>query len=148
MIRKLDHIGHVVKNIDEGIKLYGDILRLTPKDMGKKVVVTLEDLGVKIALLPIGDNFIELLEPIGTKGRFARHLKERGEGLFHLCIFVDEFDTEVKTLKRKGYKLEEETTAQLFPGYTVRLAWLSPRETKGVWIELSDMASLPPSFLK
>ena len=141
MFKNLDHVGIVVKNLDEAIKLYGNILRLTPSDMG---IVTLRDLGVKLALLPIGDNFIELLEPIGTEGRFARHLREKGEGLFHLSIFTEEFDTEVKALKEKGYKFEEEATTQLFSGFNVRLAWLSPEETTGLWIELVDLASLPP----
>lgn len=141
MFKRLDHVGVVVKNLDEALKLYGDILRLSPWDLG---TIILKDLGVKLALLPIGDNFIELLEPISTKGRFARYLREKGEGLFHLSIFTEDFDAEVKALKEKGYKLEEEVTTQLFSGFNVRLAWLSPEETTGLWIELVDLASLPP----
>ncbi len=92
MLKKLDHIGIVVKNLDEAIKLYGDMLNLTPSGMG---IVTIKDVGVKMVLLSIGDNFIELIEPIGTENRFAKHLREKGESLFHLCVFAEDFDAEV-----------------------------------------------------
>jgi hypothetical protein len=100
--------------------------------------------GVRLVWLPIGDNFIELIEPMDTKTRFARHLKENGEGFFHISVFAEDYDKEIKTLKEKGYKLEEESFVFL-PGSKVKLAWLSPKQTKGAWIEIVDMASLPPS---
>ena len=142
MFDKLDHVGVIVKDLNESIKLYADMLNLTPNDMG---IVTLNDLGVKFVLLPIGNSFIELLEPIGTEGRFAKHLREKGTGLFHLSIFTRDYDAELDALKKKNYKVEEEATAQLFPGYSVRLAWLSPDQTGGCWIEIVDVNSQPPA---
>jgi methylmalonyl-CoA/ethylmalonyl-CoA epimerase len=141
MFKNVDHVGIIVKNVEEAAKLYEDMLNLSPSSLG---IVTLPGMGIKIVLLPIGDMFIELIEPIKKDGRFFKHLKERGEGLFHICIFADDFDSEVEKLKNKGYKVEEEGTPELFPGFTVRLAWLSPEETNGHWIEIADLSSMPP----
>jgi methylmalonyl-CoA/ethylmalonyl-CoA epimerase len=145
MLKKVDHVGIMVKNVEEATKSYEDMLNLSPSSLG---TVTLSGMGIKIVLLPIGDTFIELVEPIKKEGRFFNHLKERGEGLFHICIFADNFDSEVEKLKNKGYKVEEEATPELFPGFTVRLAWLSPKETKGHWIEIADLSSMPPELGK
>lgn len=141
MFIKFNHVSHVVKNLDEAIKLYSDILRLKPWDPG---IITLpKEQGTKLVWLPIGDNVIELIEPTDTKTRFARHLREKGEGFFHISIFAEDYDTEIRRLKEKGYKLEEESF--LFLGSKARLAFLVPEQTKGVWIEIVDMASVPPA---
>jgi methylmalonyl-CoA epimerase len=140
MFKKLDHVGVVVNNIDEALKLYTKMLGVTPWDKG---IVKIPEKGLQLVLLGIGDSFIELIEPSGSQSREARFLKERGEGLFHLSIFTESFDLEVERLKGKGFPVEEEEIKTLFPGYNVRLAWLPPRDTRGVWIELVDSASLP-----
>lgn len=116
------------------------MLGLTPWDKG---IVRNPEHGLQVVLLPIGDSFIELIEPIGPESRFSRFLKERGEGLFHLSIFTEDFDAEVKSFKAKGFPVQEEEAKNLFPGYTVRLAWLPPEATRGHWIELVDAASVP-----
>jgi methylmalonyl-CoA epimerase len=141
MYKKFNHVSHVVQNLDEAIKLYSDVLRLNPWDIG---IVTLPDeQGVKMVWLPIGDNFIELIEPVNDKSRFARSMKERGEGFFHISIIAEDFDDEVKTLKEKGYELDEETFVFLPQFKKARVAWLSPSETKGAWIEIVDATTLP-----
>jgi methylmalonyl-CoA/ethylmalonyl-CoA epimerase len=135
MFKKFNHVSHIVKNLDEAIKMYSDILRISPWDVG--VVTTKE---VKLVWLPLGDNFIELMEPIDSENRFARHLEEKGEGFFHISIFADEYDTEIKALKEKGYELDEESF--MFGGVQARLAFLSPEQTKGAWIEIVDIAGM------
>ena len=140
MSKRLDHVGIVVKDIDEATSLYGKMLGLTPWDKG---VVEDSENGVRLLSLPTGDAFfIELIQPISSKNRFARFLKERGGGLFHLCFLTDDFDKEVKAWKEKGFPVEEEM-AMSFPEHPFRLAWLSPESTQGVWIELSDAAAIP-----
>ena len=142
MSRRLDHLGIVVKDIDEAASLYGKMLGLTP---GGRGVMDDTENGVRLLSLPTGDTFIELIQPTSSENRFARFLKERGGGLFHLCIFVEDFDNEIKALKEKGFKLEEEM-AHSFPGKPFRLAWLSPESTQGPWIELVDMAAVPENL--
>jgi methylmalonyl-CoA epimerase len=143
MSKKLDHVGIVVKNVEEAASLYGKMLGLKPWSMGVK-----EDIknGVRLLSLPIGDTFIELIQPTSPKNRFAKFLRERGGGLFHICIFVEDFDKEVQALKEKGFKPEEEM-ANISPEHPFRLAWLSPKSTQGVWIELADMAAVPENLL-
>jgi methylmalonyl-CoA epimerase len=139
MSLKFDHLGIVVKDIEEAANLYHEILGLTPWSMGVK-----EDSanGVRLLSLPTGDTFIELIQPVSSNNRFARFLRERGGGLFHLCFFADDFDKEVRALKEKGFTVEVET-ASIDPEHPFRLAWLPPESTPGVWIELADMAALP-----
>ena len=142
-MKRMDHVGIAVNNIEDALKLYVDMLNLTPWDRG---IVEIADKGLKVVLLPIGENNIELLQPTNPENREARFLRERGEGLFHITIETDNFDTDVKTLKEKGFAVEEEVTTGLFHGYMLRLAWLPPEDTQGVWIELVDLASVPASL--
>jgi methylmalonyl-CoA/ethylmalonyl-CoA epimerase len=139
MTVQFDHLGIVVKDINEAARLYGEMLGLKPWDKG---VVEDAENGVLLLSLPTGNTFIELIQPTRPDNRFARHLKERGEGLFHLCFFTEEYDKEVGAWREKGYSVEEET-ANSFPGHPFRLAWVPPESAKGVWVELSDAAALP-----
>jgi methylmalonyl-CoA epimerase len=141
MFKKFNHVSHVVKNLDEALKMYSDILHLKPWDIG---VVTLpKEQGVRMVWLPIGDNFIELIEPVDEKSRFARSLKERGEGFFHISILAEDFEGEVKALKEKGYKLDEESFVFLPQFKKAKVTWLSPAQSKGAWIEIVDITTLP-----
>ena len=141
MLSSLDHVGIVVKNIEEALDLYGKMLGLTPwnrgilenKKTGQRMVIT----------RPRGGTFLEFIQPpTRVESRHSKYLKEHGEGLFHLCFFSDDFDADIKGLKAKGFPLEEETVA-IFPGVQFRIAWLPPQSTKGVWIEIADKAAIP-----
>jgi catechol 2,3-dioxygenase-like lactoylglutathione lyase family enzyme len=140
MLKKVDHVTFVVKDLDKAVKDYEKILHLTPE----RGISELEE--IKLAMLPVKDGArIELLEPKpNCTNRIGKFLKERGEGVFGLSVFMDDFDTEVKALKDKGVKVEEEIQASVHPGHPLRLAWIPPQEAHGVWIELVDTKSLPP----
>ena len=136
---KFHHLGIVVEDLDEAAKLYQDILGLSPGDHG--VVEDVEN-GVKLLSLPAGSTFIELIQPTRPDNRFARFLRERGEGLFHLSFASEDYDEVVGAWREKGYSLEEEM-ANSFPGHPFRLAWVTPESARGVWLELSDEAAIP-----
>ena len=72
---RFDHLGIVVRDIDEAANLYSEMLGLTPWDRG---VVEDSENGVRLLSLPTGNTFIELIQPITSENRFARFLKERG----------------------------------------------------------------------
>ena len=141
MVSRLDHVGIVVKNIEEALSLYGDVLGLVPwnrgilenKKTGQRMVIT----------RPRGGTFVEFIQPpTRVESRHSRFLKEHGEGLFHLCFFSDDFDAEVSALKEKGFPVEEEVVT-IFPGVQFRIVWLPPQSTLGVWIEIADKAAIP-----
>jgi methylmalonyl-CoA epimerase len=140
---KLDHVGIVVKDINEAASLYEKMLGLTP---WKRGVTEDSEEGVKLLSLPIGDTFVELIQPTNPQNRFAKFLKERGEGLFHLSFLSEDYETEVAGLKKKGYTVEEQVV-NAFPGSSFRQIWLRPEDTLGVWIELVEMNALPKYLL-
>ena len=73
-MRKLSHVGIAVKNIDEAITLFTDVLGFEPP----KVREEYPEIGFKNALFFIGDNFIELLESTDPKSDIGRFLERRG----------------------------------------------------------------------
>jgi catechol 2,3-dioxygenase-like lactoylglutathione lyase family enzyme len=144
MIKRIDHVTMVVKNMEEALKSYEIILHLKP-ETGRKVGEMPE---CRVAMLKTPEGArIELLEPkSGVDSRFSRFLRERGEGVFGLSIFVEDFDGEVKALKDKGVKYEEYCQAAIHPDYPFRIAWVPPEEGHGVWLEFVDSTALPPGI--
>jgi len=63
--------------------------------------------GFEVARLPVGDAFLELVQPVAEKGRFAEQFKERGEGLFSISIEVDDLDEAVDYLRGKGARVSD-----------------------------------------
>ena len=140
MFKKLDHVGVAVNNLEKAMEVFHDVLGLSPTEMG---IFSSKEMGVRGALLPIGNNSIELLEPIDPEGRIGQYMKAKGEGLFHLTIFADDFDAEIAKLEEKGYQMEK-LEGELFPGFSLKAVFLSPEQTLGVPIEIVDVDSLPP----
>lgn len=142
MFEKVDHVTIVVKDMDKALKAYEEILKLTP---GKKgFVKTFGD--TRLVMLTIAGARIELMQPGAGGGRdnpFVQFLNEHGEGIYSYCVYVQDFDAEIKRLKQAGVKLRESTQDFLFPGYPFRIAWVLPEEGLGVAVELVDAAVLP-----
>ena len=140
-MKKVDHVTMVVNNLEEAVKSYGDILHLEPWPEG----IIDNSPECRLVMLPTRSGArIELMEPNPSfESRFSRFLRERGEGVFGLCVFCDDFDAEIASLKAKGIQVEEETQTFLFPENPFRLAWVPPEAGHGVWIELVDARALP-----
>lgn len=131
MIRRIDHIGIAVKNIDDAAKLYTDALGLKVQD-----VELMESVGVKIAMIPVGDSKIELIEPTNPEGGIARFIEKRGEGLHHLAFEVNDIEAALDLLKAKGIPLVDEKPRS--GAGESRIAFLNPRGANGVSIELVE----------
>ncbi len=131
MIRKIDHIGIAVKNLEEALKLYTEVLGLEIE--GTEVV---EDQKVKVAFLPVGDSEIELLESTDPEGPIARYIEKRGEGIQHLALRVDDIEQALEEVKKKGIKLIDEKPR--YGAGNARIAFLHPKSTNGVLIELTE----------
>ena len=131
MIRKVDHIAIVVRNLDEALKLYEDVFGIKPAK-----IETLPQQGVKAALLPIKDGGeIELLEPIDPQSGVAKFLESKGEGIHHICLVVDDVDKELSNLANKGVSLIDK---QGRPGLAGKIGFIHPKSTKGVLFELAQ----------
>jgi len=98
----MDHIGIAVRSIAEARQLY--------ESLGLTVVheETVEQEGVRTALIPAGDARIELLEPTTPDSPIAKFLAKRGEGLHHVALHVDDISAALETLKARGARLISE----------------------------------------
>ncbi len=129
MLQQIDHIGIAVRNLDDTIAFYRDV-------MGLEVSATELFNGMKIAFLRIGDSELELLEDITPNGAIAHHIAKRGEGLQHVAYRVSNIEQALAAMRAKGITLIDE---QPRPGArNARVAFLHPTSTKGVLIEFVE----------
>jgi methylmalonyl-CoA/ethylmalonyl-CoA epimerase len=129
MLKRVHHVGLVVRRMDEGLALWQDLLGLR---LAKKEVV--RDQGVLAALLPIGRSEIELLEPIDPAGGVAKFLEKRGEGLHHVCFETPDVTGELAGARAQGFPLIDEAPRR---GLAGMIAFLHPKGTRGVLVEFA-----------
>jgi methylmalonyl-CoA/ethylmalonyl-CoA epimerase len=130
MIKRVHHIGIVVRSLEEAYPFYRDALGLP---LHKET--TIEEQGVRAALLTLGDCEIELLEPIDPQGGVARFLERRGEGLHHICFETDDIEAELAGLKERGVELIDQQPRRGLAGL---ICFLHPRAHQGVLVELAQ----------
>ncbi|HEY3066574.1 MAG TPA: methylmalonyl-CoA epimerase [Methylomirabilota bacterium] len=135
-MRRIHHVGLVVRSIANAYKFYRDTLGL-PLIKEKE----LRGQGVRAALLAAGDSELELLEPRHEDNGVARFLARRGEGLHHVCFETEDVAAALAALKRKGVELIDEVPR---PGLAGRIAFLHPRACAGVLVELATPLSEEP----
>lgn len=129
-VKKINHIAIAVENIEGILPFWKETLGLT--------VNHIEDVPsqkVRVAFLPVGDSEIELVQPTDLATGMAKFLKEKGPGMHHLCLEVENIDQALEELKEKGVQLINET-AQLLPGR--KMAFIHPKSTGGVLVELYE----------
>jgi methylmalonyl-CoA/ethylmalonyl-CoA epimerase len=130
-IKHIDHIGIAVKSIDEGMKFYTDILGLT---MEKTEII--EEQKVKTGFFPITDSELELLESTESDGPVAKYIESRGEGVQHIAFRVENIKEALEELKEKGVRLIDQAPRKGAGG--ARIAFIHPKETHGVLVELCE----------
>ncbi len=131
-MRKLDHIGIAVKNLEEGIKLYRDILGLT--------LVKIEEVPeekVRIAMFKAGDTYIELLEGTTEDSPIAKFISKRGEGIHHIAIRVEDVNRLTKELREKGVKVIYEEPREVAGGER-KINFIHPKSAGGVLLEIME----------
>ncbi|MFC1905738.1 methylmalonyl-CoA epimerase [Chloroflexota bacterium] len=131
MIKKVHHVAIAVKNIEEALKLYEEIFGIKACK-----ITNVPEQGVKAALIPIGNGGeIEFLEPIDPNSGVAKFIENKGEGIHHICLEVDNIDQELNTIAGKGYQLIDKKGRK---GLAGQIGFLHPKSTKGVLIELAQ----------
>jgi methylmalonyl-CoA/ethylmalonyl-CoA epimerase len=126
---KIDHIGIATAQMSEAMAVWQDFLG-SIADAAEEV----PDQGVRVAMLPIGESRIELLEPLSDDSPVGRFLKKRGSGIHHIAICVDDIQAELARLKDKGARLIDESPRAGARGCLV--AFVHPSSTGGVLLEL------------
>lgn len=133
MLRRVHHVGLVVRKLEDGLAFWQDRLGLRVSKQA-----TVRDQGVKAALLPIGRSEIELLEPIDPAGGVAKFLAKRGEGLHHVCFETADVGAELAAARAQQFPLIDEAPRA---GLAGMICFLHPKGTRGVLVEF---ATPPP----
>lgn len=131
MVKKVDHIGVAVKDLEKSLKFYTETLGMNLQD-----TEIVEDQKVKVAFLPIGDTEIELLESTDENGPIAKYIEKKGEGIQHIAYRVDDIDKAIAEMKQKGIRMIDENPRYGAGG--AKIAFLHPKSTNGVLIELCE----------
>ena len=133
MINKIRAIHIAVNNVDEATREYSENLGLQVSRSG-----AMPEMGIKNALLPVGDAILELIEPLDPQqGPLARFLQNRGEGVYMIALEVDNLDSAIEELGAKGVRLIDADTESRGRGGPV---FIHPKSTHGVLIELIEKA--------
>ena len=128
-VLRIAHIGIAVKDADEALKIYQEVLGLEPSS-----IEIIEHQKVKTIHIPVGDSSIELLESTSPDGVVAKFIEKRGEGIHHIAIEVDDIEAMLVKMKAQGFHLIDETP-RMGAG-NMRIAFIHPRSTNGVLLEL------------
>ena len=132
---RIAHIGIAVTDIAAALPFYRDVLGLTPKP-----AETAD--GATIVSIPFGESDVELLQPISPESPVARFIQRRGPGIHHVCYRVPDLEAALTVCRAAGYRLVDESPRTGAHGK--RIAFLHPRSTGGVLIELTDLTDSRP----
>ena len=125
----IDHIGIATRGIDEAANFWLSAL-------GVSAIETEEvaDQKVRVAMLPIGESRIELLEATSEDSPISKFIEKRGPGIHHLAVSVDNIQTALAQLKQNGVRLIDSEPRRGAGGCLV--AFVHPSSTGGVLLEL------------
>lgn len=130
---KINHLGIATKGIDEALKFWSDALGL--ENVHTEIV---EDQQVRVAMLPIGESRIELLEPTSDDSPISKFLEKRGGGIHHIAVEVDDIEASLAKMRSEGMRLIDETPRIGAEGCLV--AFVHPSSANGVLLELVQTA--------
>jgi methylmalonyl-CoA/ethylmalonyl-CoA epimerase len=130
MLKKIHHVGVVVPNLDAGLRFWRDTLGL---HFTKSA--TIEEQGVRAALLKAGESEIELLEPLDANNAVGKFLARRGGGLHHVCFETDDVEHELEAARIKGIQLIDQKPRH---GLAGMICFLHPKATRGVLVEYAQ----------
>jgi methylmalonyl-CoA/ethylmalonyl-CoA epimerase len=133
-MRKIEHIGIAVKNLDDANVLFEKLLGI-PAYKQEEVVSE----GVKTSFFMNGPNKIELLEATNPESPIAKFLEKKGEGIHHIAFDVKDIVSEIARLQAEGFTVVNETPKKGADNKLV--AFLHPKGTNGVLVELCQEIS-------
>jgi methylmalonyl-CoA epimerase len=102
MITRVNHIGIVVKDIEQALIPYREALGLRATD-----IEYIEDFNVRVVFIPVGDTRIELVQPVGESGELIDFIEKTGGGLHHIALEVDKIDQTLRDTESFGIPLKD-----------------------------------------
>jgi methylmalonyl-CoA/ethylmalonyl-CoA epimerase len=126
---RVSHIGIAVDALAESLPFFRDVLEL------KEIELDDAD-GARIVGFSAGESLVELLQADDADSAIARFVARRGPGIHHICFSVDDLDATLERCRRAGVQLIDE--APRIGAEGKRIAFLHPKSTGGVLVELSD----------
>ena len=127
----IEHIGIAVKDLNESIKYYEEILGLKCY-----AIEEVQDQKVKTAFFKIGRTKIELLESTDPDGPIGKYIEKKGEGIHHIAFHVNGIEKALKEISEKGIRLIDNEPRKGAEGLDI--AFLHPKSTGGVLTELCE----------
>ena len=131
---QIDHLGIAVKSLAEARQFYEKLgLDVMPEEI-------VESEKVRVAMVPVGESRIELLEPTSPDSTIAKFLEKRGNGLHHVALQVTNLVERVEELKTAGVRLINEQVQIGAGGHMY--VFVHPSSTGGVLLELVEEAPI------
>ena len=134
MVKKIEHIGIAVNDLNAALKVYETLFQT---DCYKQEIVESE--GVKTAFLQVGESKIELLEATNPNSAIAKFLEKNKSGFHHIAFEVDDIDMELIRLEKEGFQLIHSSPKD--GADNKRIAFLHPKSTYGMLVELCQEKS-------
>lgn len=131
MIKKIDHIGIAVTDLEQQMNFYSDVLGLSCSGIEEVV-----DQKVKVAMFPVGEVRIELLQPTADDSPIAKFIEKKGEGIHHIAYCVTDLEGNLKRLEEQQVQLIDAKPRVGAGGHNI--AFLHPKATFGVLTELCE----------
>ncbi|NWF86563.1 methylmalonyl-CoA epimerase [Candidatus Bathyarchaeota archaeon] len=129
MITRVRHIGIAVSDLDEAIKLYRNVLGLELEDNRE-----IKEMKMRVALFSTGgETQIELIQPTDNETALAKFIEKRGEGIHHIALEVDDIESALDIVRKKGLFLVDEKPRIGVHGK--KIAFIHPKSTRGVLLE-------------
>ena len=129
MLKKIEHIGIAVSNLEDANKTYETLLGVAPYK-----AEAVESEGVTTSFFQVGDSKIELLGATTADSPIAKFIAKRGEGIHHIAYAVDDIEFEMKRPKKEGFTLLNDKPKKGADNKLI--AFLHPKSANGVLVEL------------
>ena len=130
MIKRIHHVAIAVADLDAGADAWS---ALGLEEEGREEVVSQQ---TRVAMFPVGESRVELVQPMSEGSAIAKHLDKRGPGIHHICFEVDDLRAEMARLKAAGMRF---TSDEPSPGaHGSLVAFVHPKSTGGVLLELNE----------
>ncbi len=129
---RIDHIGIAVKNLEEAVKFYKDVLGLELEGIEE-----VPEENVRVAMFKVGETYIELLQGTTQDSAISKFIEKRGEGIHHIAIRVDDVDKSTEVLKNRGAVLVYDKARMVSRG-SRKINFVHPKSTGGVLLELVE----------